>query len=57
MASAASQTGAPQIDQFLLLPLTAPGDIVVVDRNCHKSHHYGMVLTGAPHGAGAVARP
>ena len=27
--------------------LLAPGDIVVVDRNCHKSHHYGMVLAGA----------
>lgn len=24
-----------------------PGDIVLVDRNCHKSHHYGMVLSGA----------
>ena len=24
-----------------------PGDIVLVDRNCHKSHHYGMVLAGA----------
>ena len=24
-----------------------PGDIVIVDRNCHKSHHYGMVLAGA----------
>jgi arginine decarboxylase len=23
------------------------GDIVIVDRNCHKSHHYGMVLAGA----------
>ena len=23
----------------------APGDIVLVDRNCHKSHHYGMVLS------------
>ncbi|MGE8392192.1 MAG: beta-eliminating lyase-related protein [Pseudomonas sp.] len=27
--------------------LLAPGDIVIVDRNCHKSHHYAMVLTGA----------
>jgi arginine decarboxylase len=25
----------------------APGDIAIVDRNCHKSHHYGMVLAGA----------
>ncbi|MDQ2696842.1 MAG: aminotransferase class I/II-fold pyridoxal phosphate-dependent enzyme [Pseudomonadota bacterium] len=27
--------------------LVEPGDIVLVDRNCHKSHHYGMVLAGA----------
>jgi len=27
--------------------LLEPGDIVVADRNCHKSHHYGMVLAGA----------
>src|SRR3954447_21842273 len=27
--------------------LLRPGDFVLVDRNCHKSHHYGAVLTGA----------
>jgi arginine decarboxylase len=27
--------------------LLGPGDIVLVDRNCHKSHHYGAVLCGA----------
>ena len=27
--------------------LLAPGDIMVVDRNCHKSHHYGAVIAGA----------
>ena len=27
--------------------LIQPGDIVLLDRNCHKSHHYGMVLSGA----------
>ncbi len=27
--------------------LLEPGDIVIVDRNCHKSHHYGMVMAGA----------
>lgn len=26
--------------------LIAPGDIVLLDRNCHKSHHYGLVLAG-----------
>ncbi len=24
-----------------------PGDVVLIDRNCHKSHHYGLVLAGA----------
>ncbi len=27
--------------------LLAPGDIMLVDRNCHKSHHYGAVICGA----------
>ncbi len=27
--------------------LLGPGDIVLVDRNCHKSHHYGAVISGA----------
>ena len=27
--------------------LVKPDDIVLVDRNCHKSHHYGLVLSGA----------
>jgi len=27
--------------------LLAPGDIMLVDRNCHKSHHYGAVISGA----------
>ncbi len=26
--------------------LVAPGEIVILDRNCHKSHHYGQVLNG-----------
>src|SRR5439155_618562 len=26
--------------------LVRPVDIVLVDRNCHKSHHYGLVLCG-----------
>ena len=26
--------------------LIGPGDIVILDRNCHKSHHYGLVLNG-----------
>jgi len=27
--------------------LTVPGDIVLIDRECHKSHHYALVLSGA----------
>ncbi|MGH8758685.1 MAG: decarboxylase, partial [Burkholderiales bacterium] len=27
--------------------LLSPGDIVLIDRDCHKSHHYGIVLAGA----------
>ena len=27
--------------------LVKPGDILLVDRDCHKSHHYGLVLAGA----------
>src|SRR5436189_121161 len=26
--------------------IVRPGDIVLVDRNCHQSHHYGLVLCG-----------
>ena len=26
--------------------LVGPGDIVLIDRDCHKSHHYGLVLAG-----------
>lgn len=27
--------------------LIKPGDVVLIDRDCHKSHHYGLVLAGA----------
>eukprot|EP00123_Amoebidium_parasiticum_P009432 comp19467_c0_seq1/m.22661 comp19467_c0_seq1/g.22661 ORF comp19467_c0_seq1/g.22661 comp19467_c0_seq1/m.22661 type:complete len:926 (-) comp19467_c0_seq1:100-2877(-) len=27
--------------------LLQPGDIVIIDRDCHKSHHYGIILSGA----------
>ncbi len=38
-----TSTGNKIVTQALL----EPGDIVLVDRNCHKSHHYGMVQAGA----------
>ena len=34
-------------NKMVLQALLAPGDIVILDRNCHKSHHYGLVLAGA----------
>ncbi len=34
-------------NKIVVQALVEPGDIVLVDRNCHKSHHYGMVLSGA----------
>jgi arginine decarboxylase len=39
--------GTSTSNKMVYQALLAPGDIVVVDRNCHKSHHYGMVLAGA----------
>jgi arginine decarboxylase len=39
--------GTSTSNKMVYQALCAPGDIVVVDRNCHKSHHYGCVLAGA----------
>jgi arginine decarboxylase len=39
--------GTSTSNKMAVQALVAPGDIVLVDRNCHKSHHYGMVLGGA----------
>jgi arginine decarboxylase len=39
--------GTSTSNKMVVQALLAPGDIAIVDRNCHKSHHYGMVLTGA----------
>jgi arginine decarboxylase len=38
-----TSTGNKIVAQALL----EPGDIILVDRNCHKSHHYAVVLAGA----------
>lgn len=38
-----TSTSNKMVEQALL----APGDIMLVDRNCHKSHHYGAVIAGA----------
>src|SRR4051794_38132426 len=39
--------GTSTSNKMAVQALLAPGDIALVDRNCHKSHHYGMVLSGA----------
>jgi arginine decarboxylase len=39
--------GTSTSNKMVLEALLAPGDMVIVDRNCHKSHHYGFVLSGA----------
>jgi len=39
--------GTSTCNKIVVQALLKPGDIVLVDRDCHKSHHYGMVLAGA----------
>ncbi|WP_068110926.1 aminotransferase class I/II-fold pyridoxal phosphate-dependent enzyme [Tropicimonas marinistellae] len=39
--------GTSTCNKIVVQALVKPGDIVLVDRDCHKSHHYGMVLSGA----------
>lgn len=34
--------GTSTSNKMVLQALLAPGDIVIIDRNCHKSHHYGL---------------
>jgi arginine decarboxylase len=38
--------GTSTSNKMAVQALLAPGDIVIVDRNCHKSHHYEIVLAG-----------
>ncbi len=39
--------GTSTCNKIVVQAVVRPGDIVLVDRDCHKSHHYGMVLGGA----------
>ncbi len=39
--------GTSSSNKIVVQALVEPGDIVLIDRDCHKSHHYGMVLSGA----------
>jgi len=39
--------GTSTANKIVLQAIARPNDIVLVDRDCHKSHHYAMVLAGA----------
>src|SRR6516165_10419998 len=39
--------GTSTANKIVAQALIGPGDIVLVDRNCHQSHHYGLMLAGA----------
>jgi arginine decarboxylase len=39
--------GTSTANKIVLQAMIQPDDIVLVDHNCHKSHHYGFVLSGA----------
>ena len=39
--------GTSTANKIVAQALIAPGDIVLVDRNCHQSQHYGLMLSGA----------
>ena len=39
--------GTSTANKIVTQSIITPGDVVLVDRNCHKSHHYAMVLAGA----------
>ncbi len=39
--------GTSTANKIVVQALVKPTDIILVDRDCHKSHHYGMVLAGA----------
>ena len=39
--------GTSTANKIVLQALVKPDDLVLIDRDCHKSHHYGLVLSGA----------
>lgn len=42
-----STNGTSTSNKILLQALLKPGDAVLLDRNCHKSVHYGVIIAGA----------
>jgi arginine decarboxylase len=39
--------GTSTANKIVVQSIVTPGEIVLVDRNCHKSHHYALMLAGA----------
>jgi arginine decarboxylase len=39
--------GTSTANKIVVQSIITPGEIVLVDRNCHKSHHYALMLAGA----------
>lgn len=39
--------GTSTANKIVLQALVEPDDLILIDRDCHKSHHYGLVLSGA----------
>lgn len=39
--------GTSTANKIVHQALITPDDVVLVDRNCHKSHHYGLMMAGA----------
>jgi len=39
--------GTSTANKIVAQALLQPGDIVLVNRNCHQSHHYGLMMSGA----------
>lgn len=39
--------GTSTANKIVVQALVQQGDLVLIDRDCHKSHHYGLVLAGA----------
>lgn len=39
--------GTSTANKIVHQSILAPEDVVLVDRNCHKSHHYALMLAGA----------
>src|SRR5690606_15944631 len=39
--------GTSTANKIVHQALVSPGEVVMVDRNCHKSHHHALMLTGA----------